>query len=78
MKKLMLLPVLLLFVHICEAQCHEELMLQASKTEYLNAAGVLERSVDESSTIEISKTKIIIKPGNAGSGDDRDDHFRHM
>jgi hypothetical protein len=65
MKKLMLLPVLLLLVHVSYAQCHEELMLQASKTEYLNAAGVLERSVDESSTIEIGKTKVVIKPGNA-------------
>jgi len=66
MKNLLLLPVLLLFVQFGSfAQCGEEVILSASKTEYLNGSGVLQRTVDESSTIEISKTKVVIKPGNA-------------
>lgn len=63
--KNLLLPVLLLFVQFHSfAQCGEEAILSASKTEYLNGSGLLQRTVDESSTIEISKTKITIKPGN--------------
>lgn len=66
MKNLLILPVLLFLIQFRGfAQCSEELILSASKTEYLNGAGVLQRTVDESSTIEISKTKVVIKPGNA-------------
>lgn len=66
MKNLLLLPVLLLLVQFPGfAQCSEEVILSASKTEYLNGSGVLQKTVDESSTIEISKTKVVIKPGNA-------------
>ncbi|HWV29003.1 MAG TPA: hypothetical protein VN038_05100 [Dyadobacter sp.] len=66
MKNLLLLLVLLLFVQFRSfAQCSEEVILSASKTEYLNASDVLQRTVDESSTIEISKTRVVIKPGNA-------------
>ena len=66
MKNLLFLLVLLLFVQLCGfAQCSEEVILSASKTEYLNGSGVLQRTVDESSTIEISKTRVVIKPGNA-------------
>lgn len=66
MKNLLFLLVLLLFVQFCGfAQCSEEVILSASKTEYLNGSGVLQRTVDESSTIEISKTRVVIKPGNA-------------
>ncbi|GGH21820.1 hypothetical protein GCM10007423_03220 [Dyadobacter endophyticus] len=65
MKNLLLLPVLVLAVHFHSfAQCSEEVILSASKTEYLNGSDVLQRTVDESSTIEISKTKVVIKPGN--------------
>jgi len=66
MKNLLFLLVLLLFVQFSGfAQCNEEVILSASKTEYLNGTGVLQRTVDESSTIEISKTRVVIKPGNA-------------
>lgn len=66
MKNLLLLPVLLLLVQFHSlAQCSEEVILSASKTEYLNGSGILQRTVDESSTIEISKTRVLIKPGNA-------------
>lgn len=66
MKKLLFLPILFLSVQFQSfAQCSEEVILSASKTEYLNGSGVLQRTVDESSTIELSKTKVVIKPGNA-------------
>jgi hypothetical protein len=66
MKKLLLLPVIVLLVQFRTfAQCGEEAIISTSKTEYLNGQNVLERSVDEASTIEISKTQVVIKPGNA-------------
>lgn len=47
------------------AQCDKEVKLITSKTEYLDAAGVVQRTVDEQSTIDIGKTDILIVPGNA-------------
>ncbi|MGM9512169.1 hypothetical protein ACS5NO_30820 [Larkinella sp. GY13] len=46
-------------------QCAKEVKLITSKTEYLDAAGVVQRTVDEQSTIDIGKTDILIVPGNA-------------
>ena len=45
-------------------QCDKEVKLATSKTEYLDAAGVVQRTVDEQSTIEIGKTEVLIIPGN--------------
>lgn len=66
MKRLLLLPVILLVMQVpAFAQCGDEVIITTSKTEYLNSAGVQQRAVDEQSTIEISKTKVVIRPGNA-------------
>jgi hypothetical protein len=46
-------------------QCDKEVKLTTSKTEYLDAAGVVQRTVDEKSTIDIGKTDVLIVPGNA-------------
>ena len=45
------------------AQCDKKLSLTSSKTEYLDASGQLKKSVDENTTIEISKTELTIVPG---------------
>lgn len=47
------------------AQCDKKLLLTSSKTEYLDAAYTVQRTVDEESVIEISKPVITIIPGNA-------------
>jgi hypothetical protein len=46
------------------AQCDKDLILTSSKTEYLDAQGALQRTQEEHSTIEISKTEVTITPGN--------------
>lgn len=46
------------------AQCGKDVVLTSIKTEYLDASGVLKRSDDERSTIDISKSQIVIVPGN--------------
>lgn len=46
------------------AQCDKKLVIHASKTEYLDAGNVVERTVTENTVIEINKPGIIIKPGD--------------
>ncbi|RYG40562.1 MAG: hypothetical protein EOO01_27060 [Chitinophagaceae bacterium] len=64
--KTLLISFFLLFCTILSfGQCDKEVKLTTSKTEYLDAAGVVQRTVDEQSTIDIGKTDILIIPGNA-------------
>lgn len=46
------------------AQCDKNIIMTASKTEYLDTAGNITRTVEEKSTIEISKDKIVVIDGN--------------
>ena len=46
------------------AQCDKRVVITSSKTEYLDANGEVQRSVDETTTIEYDKKEIIITPGN--------------
>ena len=64
MKKLLLLSAMLLTTAISYGQCDQAVVLKSSKTEYLNGSGVVERSVDEYSTVEITKTQVFISPGS--------------
>lgn len=64
MKKLLLLSAMLLTMAISYGQCDQAVVLKSSKTEYLNGSGVVERSVDEYSTVEITKTQVFISPGS--------------
>lgn len=60
------LPLLLLLLSgtASLAQCDKDLSLTSSRTEYLDAQGVLQRTVEEKSTIEITKTEVTITPGS--------------
>ncbi|RFS15009.1 hypothetical protein [Emticicia sp. C21] len=49
------------------AQCNLDLVLTSSKTEYLDGSGTIQRSVDENSTIEITKTQMLITPGSGNT-----------
>jgi hypothetical protein len=44
------------------AQCEKDVVLTCSKTEYLNAAGEVQRTVDETSEIKIGKKEVTISP----------------
>lgn len=60
-----ILPLLLMACAVpALAQCDKHLWLTSSKTEYLDAAGSVERTEAENSTIEVFKDTIIIAPGN--------------
>ena len=65
MKKLILAFSLLLTDSIiANAQCGKKSVFTSSKTEYLDASGTVERSVDEKTVVEITKTDITITPGD--------------
>jgi hypothetical protein len=65
MKNFIVTAALLLSASIGFGQCDQDVVITSSKTEYLDASGVVTRSEDEQSTIEITRTKITITPGNA-------------
>ena len=46
------------------AQCNKKVVLTSSKTDHLNAAGTVTRTVDESAIVEISKTRVDITVNN--------------
>jgi hypothetical protein len=64
MKNLAICALLLFCSTLTFGQCDKDLMLTSIKTEYVDAAAVLQRTVDEESTIEINKTQIIVKGGD--------------
>jgi hypothetical protein len=64
MKTLLSAILLISSTMFCFGQCDKDVRLTASKTEYLDGTGVVQRTVDEQSTIEIGKTDIMIQPGN--------------
>lgn len=66
MKNLFLLP--LLFAGFSGfAQCNLDLSLKSSKTQYLDSTGVVQRTVDENSVIEITKKQVLITPGSGNT-----------
>ncbi len=46
------------------AQCGKDIVLTSSKTEYLNAAGEVQRTVEEGCVITIDKAKVTIAPAD--------------
>jgi hypothetical protein len=46
------------------AQCGKKLFIISTKTEHLDGNGTIQRSNDEKSLIEITKSEITISPGN--------------
>lgn len=64
MKKLLFSALLLCAATAGFAQCDKQTLIRASKTEYLNGSGDVERVQDEKTTIEIKKDSMIISPGN--------------
>lgn len=46
------------------AQCDKKVLVVSSKTEYLNGNGEVQRSVDETTTVEYDTATIVITPGD--------------
>ena len=44
------------------AQCDKDVVLTCSKTEYLNAEGAVQRTVEEECVIKVSKSEVTIAP----------------
>lgn len=63
MKKFLLLLLVGLSATSGFAQCDKKVVLTASRTEYLDATGTLQRSVDEHTVIELGPAGISITPG---------------
>jgi len=63
MKKSLLLFLILCAGIISYAQCDKKLVLNSSKTEYLDSTKTVMRTVDENSVIELNKAELIITPG---------------
>lgn len=59
-----MLLLLVLGSTISYAQCDKKLVLQSSKTEYLDQNFSTQRTVDEQTTIEIDGSSITITPGS--------------
>ena len=65
MKIILFTAVLLIAANYsAHSQCGKNLALTSSKTEYLDASGVLQKTEEERSSIEITKSEIVIVPGN--------------
>jgi hypothetical protein len=54
-------------INTLNAQCNTSSVFTSSKTIYLDSLNSVVRTMDEFTTIEISKTEIIISPGNEGN-----------
>jgi hypothetical protein len=68
MKKVLFIIMMLMILGIVfsYAQCGNKQVLTSSRTEYLDASGNLQRTVDESSTIEFNDSSIVIIRNTAG------------
>ncbi|MEO6549122.1 MAG: hypothetical protein ABIN94_14045 [Ferruginibacter sp.] len=65
MKKITFITALLLSCNLfCSAQCDKNLVIESSKTEYLDADSVMQKAVVENTIIEINKPNIVIKPAD--------------
>ena len=63
MKQILLALSTMIFCTVPSAQCDKNLTLTSSKTEYLDASGAVQRTVDETTKIDISQKSISISPG---------------
>ena len=65
MKKIILVTLFVMAASISiYAQCDKRVIITSSKTEYLDADGNVQRSVDETSIVEFDSKEIIITPGD--------------
>ncbi|WP_132051128.1 hypothetical protein [Pseudocnuella soli] len=64
MNKIVFTLLLLAATTTALAQCDKNVLLSSSKTEYIDASGNVDRTVEENSTVAINKDSIVITPGH--------------
>ena len=64
MQKIILLLLVVACSKISIGQCGKKAIIVSSQTEYLDGNNTLQRTVEEKSVIDISKTELIITPGD--------------
>lgn len=65
MKRFALVALLLCGAFAGFAQCDKKVVLTASKTEYLDASGTVEKTEEETTDIQIFKDSLVIAPASA-------------
>ena len=63
MKQILLALLTMIICTAINAQCGKNLTLTSSRTEYLDASGAVQRTVDEATKIDIGQKSITISPG---------------
>ena len=63
MKKSLLMVLVFCVGFISYAQCDKKLILNSSKTEFLDSTKSVKRTVEENSVIEVNNAELIITPG---------------
>ena len=63
MRQTLLALFTMIFCTALSAQCDKNLTLTSSKTEYLDASGAVQKTVDENTKIDIDQKSISISPG---------------
>ena len=63
MKQILFALVATIFCTCLNAQCDKNLVLTSSKTEYLDASGAIQKTVNEKAQIDIGRKSITISPG---------------
>lgn len=64
MKQILLALLATIFCATLNAQCDKNLVLTSSKTEYLDASGAVQKTMDEKTQIDIGQKSITISPGS--------------
>ena len=67
MNKILLIFLFIASAIVANAQCQNTVLYKASKTEYLNSKDVIENSVAEESTLQISPTQVVLQKNGNGA-----------
>jgi hypothetical protein len=67
MNKILLILLFIASAIVASAQCQNTVLYKASKTEYLNSKDVVENTVAEESTLQISPTQVVLQKNDNGA-----------
>jgi uncharacterized membrane protein len=67
MNKILLIFLFIASAIVANAQCQNTVLYKASKTEYLNSKDVVENTVAEESTLQISPTQVVLQKNGNGA-----------
>src|SRR6476469_6919673 len=67
MNKILLIFLFIASAIVANAQCQNTVLYKASKTQYLNSKDVVENTVAEESTLQISPTQVLLQKNGNGA-----------